>query len=685
MKLTHSKIWREIKPYITRLLIFVGVALIIASVIPLKRSSRYQYIKDKPWQGALLTAPYDFPIYKSEAQIEQERDSLSKTQLPVYSHHNDVGLLMMQELQDEYNAHLDKQIPKEYFAYLNEQLQRAYNQGIISLPELKKLREERKLEVLVLQEGNELQRYPITKFRTLKDIHEQIEENIPKALDVSVLRQMEVQRFLQENIVYDAEMSQRLLEERLSNISPSVGIVQAGQRIVDKGEIVTPYTYNLLRSLELEQEKRIGGVIHYYKARIGFFVMISLGLIILLMYLSFLVQGFTPSYKNLILILTSILSFVLTTSIVSYLGLFNLYMIPYVMVVILLRSFMDTHTSLATFTVMIILSALFVAEPLSFIVIQMLAGLTALISLQRLNSRGKMIRAAFLVYVAYSVLYFGMFLITNGEFELSYWKIQLVFGINLIFLNFTYLLSAVVERTFGYVSNVSLVELSDINAPLLRDLSEIAPGTFQHSLQVSILAVEAADKVGGDIQLIRAGALYHDIGKMKSPEYFTENQGANNPHNLLSPQESAAIIVRHVTDGIALAQKHNLPVPIIDFIRTHHGDGLVRYFYNSYCNAHPDETVALEDFSYPGPKPFTREQGILMLADATEASSRSLGEYTVERLTQHVHRIIDNIIAEGYLNDTPLTFRDIQVIKQVFITKLKTMYHTRISYPDRKV
>lgn len=674
-----------LKPYAVRLSLFLLVALAIATLIPIKRSSRYQYIKDKPWQGALLTAPYDFPIYKSDTEIEAERDSVRLHQLPVYSHHSELGFLMMQEWQDEYNAHLSARLSKEYFAYVNEQLQRAYQAGVIDINELKSLREQGRLEVLVLGEGNELKRVPTTKFRTLKEVHEQIYQELPKHLDVKELQRIELVRFLKENIVYNAEMTERLIQEAVSNLSPSVGIVQAGQRIVDKGELVNPYTYSLLRSLEIEQEKRIGGTIHHYRGRVGFFIVMSIALSILFMYLNFLVRNFEASYKNIALILTSIFVFVVTTSLVSYFGLFNLYMIPYVMVLILLRSFMNSHTSLISFVVMIILSALFVSEPLSFVVVQMLAGLAALVSLQRLTSRGKMIRAAFVVYLTYSIVYLGMYLVGGGDFEMSYWKIQLIFGINLIFLNFTYILSAVVERAFGYVSNVSLVELSDINAPLLRELSEVAPGTFQHALQVSILAVEAADKVGGDVQLIRAGALYHDIGKIKNPAYFTENQGANNPHHLLDPRESAGIIVRHVIDGIALAQKHNLPPQIIDFIRTHHGDGLVRYFYNTYCNLHPQEVVDTEPFSYPGPKPFTREQGILMLADATEASSRSLKEYSYEHIYNHVHRIVDGIVSEGSLNDTPLSFRDIQTIKEVFIEKLKIMYHTRIAYPEKNV
>lgn len=680
----NSFSWQESKSKIIKIAIFFLVAVAITFLIPLKRNSRYQYVNDKPWQGALLTAPYDFPIYKTEEQLKEERDSLQAHLYPVYSHQRDVDLLMMQELQDQYHAQLNEVVPKEYFAYLNEQLQRAYSQGIIGLNALKELRAQHKLEVLLLSEGNELTRTPITKFRTLKEVHEHILKELPSNLDPQLLNKMEPEHYLRENIVYNKEMSEQLYHEALSNISPSLGMIQMGQRIIDKGEIVTPYTYNLLRSLEIEREKRSGGTLQHYQTRIGLFIIASIAFVLLALYLTFLVSSYTPTFKNNILTLSSIATFVVITSIVSYFGLFSIYMVPYVMIIFLLRTFIDGDTSHLSYVVAILLSALFVTEPLSFIVIQLLAGLTALVCLQGLNNRAQMIKAAFYVYLVYSVAYLGMFFITNGKFTSDYLKIQFILGVNLIFLTFTYMLCSIVERLFGYVSKVSLVELSDINTPLLKELSERAAGTFQHSMQVSMLAAEAADSIGADVQLIRAGALYHDIGKIKNPAYFTENQGARNPHDLLPQLESAQIIIRHVSDGIALAQKHNLPPQIIDFIRTHHSDSLVRYFYNTYCNLHPDLEVNEVDFRYPGPRPFTREQGILMLADAVEASSRSLKEYSAEVITEHVQRIVDNIAREGHLNNTPLSFRDIQTIKEVFIAKLKTIYHSRISYPELK-
>lgn len=676
--------WIQNKQLLFRVLLFVVIGVFISLLIPIKKSSRYQYTKDKPWQGELLTAPYDFPIYKTDEQWQREQDSITRSQRPVYKQERDVAMLMMQEFQDEYRARMRDSVPGTYFSYVNEQLQIAYKDGIIEFHDDKQLNADKVLEVFLMKDGNELERIPTSKFRTPKEILERIIQGVPEGLDRDVVRSMNIQKFIRTNITYDDALTQKLINEAVTKLSRSSGMVQMGQRIIDKGEIVSPQIYNQLRSLEKEEENRAGGTMQMSRIRIGVLIMSVVAMLILSLYLSHLVRRYSPSQKNNLLILISIAVFTLLTSITTYKSWIDVYVIPYVMVVILLRIFLDSYTALLSFIVTILLSALFVTDPLSFILIQLLAGMGALVSLQKLKNRGKMIRAAFIVYLIYSLTYLGMFLIADGEFSKSFGTMYLYFGINLIFLTFTYVLSAVIERLFGFVSNVSLVELGDIDTPLLRELSEVAPGTFQHSIQVSILAAEATDKIGGDVSLARIGALYHDIGKIIDTEYFTENQGGVNPHGALSPKESADIIIRHVTNGIALAQKHNLPTPIIDFIRTHHADGLVKYFYTVYCNEHLGEEVDITSFQYPGPKPFTREQGILMLADSTEASSRSLKEYTVETITSHVNRIVDGIIAEGHLNDTPLTFKDIQVIKEVFISKLKTMYHTRISYPNKQ-
>lgn len=678
-----SRLLQELKEHKFILLSFVLSALIIALVAPSTKGFQYQFSLGRPWQHDLLMAPYDFPIYKTDTEIKRGQDSIRAAHRPVYVYERTTGEQMLSELADEYRTHLKDEIPARYYNYAHAKLTDLYHRGLMQADELSELRNQGKLE-LQLRQGEVLERKPITQFYTLREGYELLFEALPQNIDRQVLEQMDLVRFLSENVVYDEHTDQQLLTEALGRLSPSTGLIQQGERIVDRGEIITPELYNVLRSLEIEHEHRSGGTLQHQAIRIGVFVTMSLLLTLLGLYILLLIPGFDHTIKNWLLIQTFSLGFIVLTALNAHYDLFSVHIIPYVMLVILWRIFFNGYTSLVSFIAVVLASAVFVAEPLSFILIQMLGGLAALISMQRLSSRGQMIKASFIVYLTYTVASIGITLISVGSFSASYWIIQVHFAINLVFLMFTYVLAFIVERAFGYVSSVSLVELSDINTPLLKELSQVAPGTFQHSLHVSILAAEAATLVGGDVSLIRTGALYHDIGKMKNPAYFTENQGGSNPHDLLSPEESAAVILRHVTDGIALAQKHNLPNQIIDFIRTHHGRSMTRYFYTISCNAHPDVEIDPAPYTYPGPNPWTKEQGILMLADAVEASTRSLGEYTEERITQHVSRIIDSIVAEGFLSDTPITFRDLQTIKDAFSSILKTVYHTRISYPDKQ-
>jgi putative nucleotidyltransferase with HDIG domain len=317
--------------------------------------------------------------------------------------------------------------------------------------------------------------------------------------------------------------------------------------------------------------------------------------------------------------------------------------------------------------------------------LQVFAGIVVMFSLKELSQRSQLFRCSIFVFVTYVVFYISLVLYQEGDFMKINWEMMLFFLINLVLLMFSYVLIYMLEKIFGYISPITLVELSNINSPILKKLSETAPGTFQHSLQVSILASEAGEKIGANTQLIRTGALYHDIGKMNNPAYFTENRNAGiNPHDKLSYEESARIIIAHVKEGIKIAEKDSIPQPIIDFIKTHHGKGVAKYFYNSFCNAHPDVPVNKELFSYPGPNPFTKETALLMMADSVEAASRSLTEYTDENIKNLINKIIDDKIEDGLLKDAPLTFKDIEVIKTEFQERLKTIYHTRISYPDLK-
>jgi len=658
-------------------------ALVVMLLAPRNRSFQYQFSSGKPWAYELITAPYDFPIYKTDEQIRMEQDSIRQEALPVYTLDSETLPRMLNKLHDRYTQELSQTLPRAYYLHLQEVLRKSYNIGIIEASELTRLRTEGHLEMNLLGGNNILTRTPLTRFYSLKEVYDQaFEQAEAKGLSREELQRMNVSSYLEANVLYDKDYTDKLLADALSSLSTSTGIVQQGERIIDKGEIVTPYIYNVLRSLRQEQIHRMGGETQSV-LNLGLFLYVALLFAVLGVYLMLFNRALCVQGRNILLLFSVMLAFIALTELQASSEWYPLEVIPYVMLVLLLRIFFDSHLALTSYLVTILVAAYFVPDPLPFLFVQLVAGFVAVFTLQSLNSRGQLIRAAFAVYTAYigSSMIFAW--IQEGRILPSYWISLLFYGVNLIFLMFTYILAFIVEKLFGYVSNVRLVELSDMATPLLKELSEVAPGTFQHSYQVSILATAAATKIGADAQLIRTGALYHDIGKMPHPEYFTENAPTNSPHAFLSYPESARIIIQHVADGVALAQKHGLPDQVIEFIRTHHGRSTTRYFYNSYCNEHPGETIDPEPFTYPGPNPYTKEMGILMLADSVEAASRSLSQYTEEGIRSLINKIVDGIVSEGLLNDTPLTFRDIQEIKEVFFLKLKTMYHARIAYPDK--
>ncbi|MDD3779743.1 MAG: HDIG domain-containing protein, partial [Proteiniphilum sp.] len=373
------------------------------------------------------------------------------------------------------------------------------------------------------------------------------------------------------------------------------------------------------------------------------------------------------------------------TAITVTFDLFSVYILPYAIVTILIRTFIDSRTALFASLTTIILSSLMVPFPFEFIIIQIAVSMVSIFMLKELSERSQLIRSSFFILLTYILIYLGLIMYQEGSITEGDWLMLVYFLINFIFIMFSYSLVYLVEKSFGFISGVTLVELSNINKPLLKELSEKAPGTFQHSLQVSNLGMAAAAKIGANASLIRTGALYHDVGKMINPAFFTENQAAGmNPHAGLPFEESARIIISHVKDGLKIAQKNNVPQQIIDFIETHHGTSMPKYFYISWKNANPDKEVNEADFRYPGPNPFTKETAIMMMADAVEASSRSLPEYSEASLRSLVDKIIDTQLNEGYFKLAPLTFRDIQIVKDVFVDKLKTVYHSRIAYPELK-
>ncbi|GAD06209.1 membrane protein containing HD superfamily hydrolase domain, YQFF ortholog [Porphyromonas crevioricanis JCM 15906] len=670
--------------HIQSLLILLGAALLITLLAPSEQKFKYTFFEGKPWAYDLLTAPYDIPILKTKEAIKEEQDSLCERQLPYYNLRMDLLDTALEHWKNEFKERYAKQLPPAYYSYVEKQLNELYHNGMMDEAEKENLRANGKLEVMLSNSETKVaERTPISYFYTLKEAYYKIIDGTPEQLSKEVINSFDLSSLLRVNVAFNSDMSSNVMDEELRKISVSTGIVQTGERIVDKGEIVDARIYNVLNSFKIEYQSR-AAVSDRIVISLATFALIAMFFIAFWLYLWIFRVHFLAHRRNVILFVSLLLFLVVVTVINIRLDLFNLYIIPFAILPLVVRTFFDSRTALFAHIVCVLSAALFVPFQYEFIVLQMLAGMTGIFSLRSLRSRVDLIRATFLIFVTYLLTYFALAFWQHGGLTADNWTHIIYFGINLIFLTFSYLLIYIIERLFGYVSIISLVELGDMNSPLLKELSERAPGTFQHSFQVSILATEAAIKIDADAALTRTGALYHDIGKMRNPQYFTENQGGSNPHESLSYDESARIIIRHVTDGIAMAQKYKLPDQVIDFIRTHHGEGKTKYFYNSYCNEHPGIEVDPAPFTYPGPNPFSKETAIVMMADAVEASSRSLKEYTEENIRNLIDRIVDSIVEEGLLSDAPITFRDIKKAKDVFYEKLKTIYHTRIAYPEKR-
>ena len=662
---------------------FVVAALLIAYFFPREGKFRYQFYEGKPWRYGLLTAPSDFPIYKTDEEVRNERDSVLRTFEPYFRLNTEVVTKEVEQLRTNYNTKLRGKVSSAYMQYVENSLHELYSNGIISTQDWDRLRKEERQRINIRENTVAQSRY-VSDLFTVRTAYEFIINNCPASLDRAKLQSCDINDYLIENVTYDADMSEKVKNTLLQSVPIASGMVQAGERIVDRGEIIDNHTYNVLRSLKIVHEQKSGGSQTQGIILAGQFVLVFGLMFCFWTYLwSFRLKIFYNRRNNLFMVLCIFVSCILTELCVG-MGLFNVYIIPYAIVPIVVRTFFDSRTALFIHLIIVLICSLMVPFPHEFLLLQIVAGMVVTFSLKELSERSQLIRSSFFIFMAYVIGYLSLTLFQEASWQKINWLMMLYFGINFILLMFAYVLVYMLEKTFGYVSSITLVELSNINRPLLKKLSETCPGTFQHSLQVSILASEAAAKIGADAQLVRTGALYHDIGKMWNPVFFTENQTNINPHNQLAFDQSAQIIIGHVTEGMKMAEKEGLPKAVTNFIRTHHGRGKTKYFYNSYRNKYPNQPVDDKLFTYPGPNPFTKETAILMMADSVEAASRSLKEHTEENIVGLVNRIIDSQIADGLLRNAPLTFKDVEDVKAVFIEKLKTMYHTRISYPDLK-
>ncbi len=672
--------WRDVA---LRVALVLGTVAIIVWFMPRDNKPNFKVEVDKVWLYNDLTATFDFPVYKSDSIVQHEREEAMRDFEPYYVYDNTVADKQLRALAE----HVKNEMPELGNSFLRTvitPIRTIYRQGIVDTKEpldnevdtmrlLRRIDDKEAVSVLASQ------------VYTPRQAYEELLKSPQLASYQNALQKVSLNNYLVPNLTYDEDRSESARLDLLNSVPLASGVVQSGQKIVAQGEVVTPQVYQVIDSYLKEVDRRDQSQAGFSLMVVGEVLFVLLVITLLTIYLTLYRKEFFEQARYIAMIfLMVIFNAVLASLMVSH-SLLHVYILPLAIVPIFVRVFMDSRTAIMThFTVVLIIASI-LQRPLEFITVEMAAGITAVFSLRELNSRSQLFWTAIVTTLVAMLTNLAIFLIRHNDFtkiDSSEFVYLVICGI-IIFC--CYPLLYVIEKFFGFISDISLIELSDMNKDLLRRMSEVAPGTFQHSIQVGNLSAEIARKIGGNPQLVRTGALYHDIGKIQNPIYFTENQsGGINPHEQLSYIESAQMIISHVTEGLKLADKHNLPVQIRDLIATHHGQGKAKYFFIKYKNEHPDEPVDDLLFTYPGPNPFTKEQAILMMADAVEAASRSLPDYTEQSIRQLVNRLIDGMVSDGFFRECPITFRDIQYAKTVLIEKLKTIYHTRISYPEMK-
>ena len=673
---TEENYWRNLAT--KTVLVCITVAIIVW-FLPRNEGRMYRYDVGKPWMYGSVIAKFDFPIYKTDEAIKHEQDSLLKHFQPYYSLNPLIEKKQVERFLHDYEQGING-LPKEYVGIVARQMQEIYQMGIINTNEYNNIFKD-STSMIRFVSGKNAKSLKVSSFYSTIAAYEHIFANEKLAAQRAILSRCNLNNYIEANIVYDKEKSDAEKNDMLSSIPLASGMVMSGQKIIDRGEIVNDYTCRVLNSFDKEMKRRSSTQDEIMTTFIGQILFVLILVMMFTSYLTLFRKDYFEKPRSLTMLYTMITLFPILVSMMMKHNFFSVYIIPFAMAAIFVRVFMDSRTAFITHVTMILICAAAVKYQYEFIIVQLASGLVAIYSLRELSKRSQIFITAILVTISSCIVYLALQLMQDNQVFNIDPSMYTYFIINGIFLLLSYPLMYLIEKMFGFISNVTLFELSNTNKGLLRNLSEIAPGTFQHSITVGNLAAEIANRIHANSLLVRTGALYHDIGKMTNPVFFTENQAGVNPHDQLSDLESAQIIISHVTEGLKLAEKFNLPGIIKDFISTHHGTGLTKYFYINYCNEHPDEQVDKEMFQYPGPNPFTREQAILMMADTVEAASRSLNEYTEESISTLTNKLIDNQVADGFFRECPITFRDIALAKSVLIERLKSIYHTRISYP----
>lgn len=685
--------------------LFLIASVIIISLFPREGRFLYEFYKGKPWKHEVLVAPFDIPIYKKASVLEAERDSALKSFVPFYRLDTGVQENMMTAFSDffekEWNSYVDNKgsrnnpkyslkIKKSYYDELSSLLNNLYSQGIVSdATQFESIKNSSStiniISGQIVEEKSKSSVFTqISAYQFLNNRRLHIADSLQGKMppEERFLENSDIAFLIQPNLFYDNETSAKIRNKILENISETEGMIQAGEKIIALGELINDEKYQILQSLkkELETDPVINRNYNYILG--GQILIVCFTFLVLFLFLFHFRREVLQSINKtgFILLLIIIMAFLSSISIKSQ--ALNIYVIPLVILPIIIKTFFDARIAIFVHIITILLISFWAPNSFEFIFINFIAGVVAIFTLRNVYRRGILFVTAVITLFTYSVLYSGINILQDGSLE----NINLIdfarFGGNALLVLTTYPLIFIFEKLFGFISDATLLELSDTNQPLLRELAEKAPGTFHHSLQVANLAEEAALQTGGNTLLIRCGALYHDIGKMDDPMYYIENLTTSfNPHEELEFEESAEKIIGHVIKGEQIARKHKLPDKVIDFILSHHGTTKVQYFYKSYLKEFPDAEIDVSRFSYPGPIPFSKETAIVMMADSIEAASRSIKKMNLGKINELVDHIFEYQYNEGQFINSNLTLRDIEKIKQVFKNRLQNIYHVRVEYP----
>lgn len=675
---------------ISKVFLFLISIVVLVILFPKEGKFKYEYAKGKPWLHSELIAPFDFAIQKSKRELESEEKEALGQLKPYFNRNDELFLAKREVLISEFNTSWESkyQNKKRSNKKREKNLQiceyifdSIAEKGIIELtPELENKPPDFKLMIINNNIASEIQLKDVFTINTADQF---IIDNLTDLDGVDRdLILLALENILTRNITFNSVKTELERKDILNKISPTRGMVQRGEKIISKGELVTETKYQILESLRIDYETKLGSSFKVTGIVAGLIILISVSMFSLFLFLLFFRKEVFANTKNLVLILIMVTGMVAITIVVSKFLPEYIYIIPFCLVPMIVGIFYDTRLALFAHLVTIIITALLVPNSYEFVFLQLFTGIVTILSILRLERRSQFFLTSLLIFLTYSIIYIGMTLIKEGSLQDINRIYFLLFAGSAILTLFSYPIIFVFEKVFGLITDVTLLELSNTNNKLLRELALKAPGTFQHSMQMANLAEEAIYEIGGNPLLVRTGAMYHDIGKMDSPLYFIENQTTGiNPHDELTFDESAQIIIEHVINGIEKARKNNLPEQIIDFIRTHHGTRKTEYFYTLAKMENPDEEIDPSIFTYPGPEPFSKETAVLMMADTVEAASRSLKKPDEESISKIVDSVIDKQIEGHQFDNAPITFRDIKTVRKIFKKMLMNIYHLRIEYP----